>query len=116
VDGAPIGAKVADGLGDGDGDGLGGAALVGATGLAEVVVGGVEVAVAVAVPDPGALAVKNVADADPPALGEPVPVQAETASAASMATMLHTTALSLARTRMEPPDDPVGDRPFPVPA
>jgi hypothetical protein len=107
VDGAPIGASVADGVGDGVG--VAGASVEGA-GLVGGVVGGLEVGVAVAVgvavPEPGALAVKKVADADPPAFGDPDPVQAETVSAASTVMVLHKTAASRARIRMKPPDDP----------
>jgi hypothetical protein len=57
--------------------------------------------------EPGALAVKNAAEPEPLAFGDPVdPVQAEVASAANTVTVLHNTAASLAGIRMKPPDYP----------
>jgi hypothetical protein len=116
VAGAPIGFSVeTDGLGEGDGDGLG-VGVAGVTGLA-VVVGRI---VTVAVPDPGALAVKKVEDADAPAPGVPPVVQAETASAANAT--LQRAAANRARTlvrpttqrnRMKPPDVTAAVRLFP---
>jgi hypothetical protein len=115
-----MGARVeTEGLGDGDGDGLG-ETVVGGSGLAGVVVG--RVAVTVAVPDPGALAVKKVDDADAPAPGVPEPVQAVAVSAANTVTVLQRTAVSRPRTpprpvtrrnRMKPPDVPAALRLFP---
>jgi len=103
VDGAPIGAT-ADGLGDGDGEAEGTALGVGVTGRAEPEP---EPEPPLAVPAPGALAVKKVADPEPLAFGDPVdPVQAEVASAANTVTVLHNTAASLAGIRMKPPDYP----------
>src|ERR1700742_3782070 len=88
VDGAPIGAT-ADGLGDGEGEAEGTALGGGGTGRAEPKPEP-EPEPPLAVPEPGALAVKKVADPEPLAFGDPVdPVQAEVASAANTVTVLH---------------------------
>src|ERR1700761_4178318 len=103
VDGAPTGAN-ADGLGDGDGLAEGVGVGVGVTGRAEPEPDP-EPGPLLAVPEPGALAVKNV-PVDPLAFGVPDPVQAEVASAASTIMVLPSTAASLPRIRINPPDFP----------